>query len=223
MRGMNRSVITAAGFVLQIALAAVYAWSVFRIPLARQFGWSIPEVTLTFTISIFVLGVSAFFGGFGAGALIAAPGATQWTMKNVVSRAEILARLERRYGRITAVASDGSAPASRFLLSDGSVFGIIASTTEPFCSRCDRSRLTAGGIWYRCLYAMAGTDLRRMLRGAAGPDEIAGQIADLIGTAWRGRTDRGAEQRKANHGRSAFVPLGALQCDPHFEMHIRGG
>jgi OFA family oxalate/formate antiporter-like MFS transporter len=60
---MNRWVIAAAGFFLQIALGAVYAWSVFRIPLVRQFGWSIPEVTLTFTICIFVLGVSAFFGG----------------------------------------------------------------------------------------------------------------------------------------------------------------
>jgi OFA family oxalate/formate antiporter-like MFS transporter len=55
--------IAAAGFLLQIALGAVYAWSVFRIPLAKQFGWSISEVTLTFTISIFVLGVAAFFGG----------------------------------------------------------------------------------------------------------------------------------------------------------------
>jgi OFA family oxalate/formate antiporter-like MFS transporter len=60
---MNRWVIATAGVFLQIALGAVYAWSVFRIPLSRQFGWSIPEVTLTFTISIFVLGVSAFFGG----------------------------------------------------------------------------------------------------------------------------------------------------------------
>lgn len=48
---------------MQVALGAVYAWSVFRVPLARQFGWSIAEVTLTFTISIFVLGISAFFGG----------------------------------------------------------------------------------------------------------------------------------------------------------------
>lgn len=48
---------------MQVALGAVYAWSVFRVPLARQFGWSISEVTLTFTISIFVLGISAFFGG----------------------------------------------------------------------------------------------------------------------------------------------------------------
>src|ERR1700726_4812785 len=48
---------------MQLALGAVYAWSVFRVPLAKQFGWSIPEITLTFTISIFVLGFAAFFGG----------------------------------------------------------------------------------------------------------------------------------------------------------------
>src|SRR5712671_5110332 len=59
----NRWAIAVAGVFLQIALGAVYAWSVFRVPLAKQFGWSISEVTLTFTISIFVLGVAAFFGG----------------------------------------------------------------------------------------------------------------------------------------------------------------
>lgn len=63
MKTMNRWGIAVAGVFLQIALGAVYAWSVFRAPLAKQFGWSISQVTLTFTISIFVLGVSAFFGG----------------------------------------------------------------------------------------------------------------------------------------------------------------
>src|SRR3989475_10078665 len=63
MRTNNRWVIAIAGVFFQIALGAVYAWSVFRVPLAKQFGWSISEVTLTFTISIFVLGFAAFFGG----------------------------------------------------------------------------------------------------------------------------------------------------------------
>jgi len=63
MRSHNRWTIALAGVFMQVALGAVYAWSVFRVPLARQFGWSISEVTLTFTISIFVLGISAFFGG----------------------------------------------------------------------------------------------------------------------------------------------------------------
>jgi len=58
--------IAVAGVFLQMALGAVYAWSVFRVPLAKQFGWSISEVTLTFTISIFVLGIAAFFGGLGS-------------------------------------------------------------------------------------------------------------------------------------------------------------
>jgi OFA family oxalate/formate antiporter-like MFS transporter len=62
MRTLNRWIIAAAGVLMQVALGAVYAWSVFRAPL-RQFGWSISEVTLTFTISIFVLGISAFLGG----------------------------------------------------------------------------------------------------------------------------------------------------------------
>jgi OFA family oxalate/formate antiporter-like MFS transporter len=63
MRTNNRWVIAIAGVFFQIALGAVYAWSVFRVPLAKQFGRSISEVTLTFTISIFVLGIAAFFGG----------------------------------------------------------------------------------------------------------------------------------------------------------------
>ena len=59
----NRWVIATAGVVMQVALGAVYAWSVFRIPLTKAFGWTIPQVTLTFTIAIFVLGFAAFAGG----------------------------------------------------------------------------------------------------------------------------------------------------------------
>ena len=59
----NRWLIALAGVAIQVALGAVYAWSVFRVPLATRFGWTISEVTMTFTISIAVLGVSAFFGG----------------------------------------------------------------------------------------------------------------------------------------------------------------
>src|ERR1700749_5362146 len=63
MSNTNRWGIAAAGFLMQMALGAVYAWSVFRIPLAKQFHWSIEQVTVTFTVSIVVLGVACFFGG----------------------------------------------------------------------------------------------------------------------------------------------------------------
>jgi MFS transporter, OFA family, oxalate/formate antiporter len=63
MGNSKRWGIALAGIFLQMALGSVYAWSVFRVPLARQFHWTISEVTLTFTICIFVLGVAAFGGG----------------------------------------------------------------------------------------------------------------------------------------------------------------
>jgi OFA family oxalate/formate antiporter-like MFS transporter len=63
MKAVNRWLIALAAVFMQLALGAVYAWSVFRNPLAKQFGWTISQVTLTFTIAIFVLGIAAFFGG----------------------------------------------------------------------------------------------------------------------------------------------------------------
>jgi cyclic pyranopterin phosphate synthase len=147
------------------------------------------------------------------------PGATHWSMDRVVSRDEMLSRLEQRYGKITPAADNGAAPAERFLLPDGAVFGIIASTTAPFCARCNRSRLTADGQWYRCLYATKGTDLRGPLRAG----ESSAAMAALISGAWNARDDRGAERRKSERFRGAFVGLDELRRDPHLEMHTRGG
>ena len=59
----NRWIIAAAAVFLQLALGAVYAWSVFRTPLVNTFHWTISDVTLTFTIAIFTLGIAAFVGG----------------------------------------------------------------------------------------------------------------------------------------------------------------
>ncbi len=59
----NRWIIASAGVVMQVALGAIYAWSVFRTPLVDEFGWTISEVTLTFTIAIFVVGFATFGGG----------------------------------------------------------------------------------------------------------------------------------------------------------------
>ncbi|HEX2436697.1 MAG TPA: GTP 3',8-cyclase MoaA [Methylomirabilota bacterium] len=146
-------------------------------------------------------------------------GATRWSMEQVVSRAEMLERLSRRYGRIEPVVETSTAPADRFRLPDGTIFGIIASTTAPFCADCDRSRLTADGLWYLCLYATRGVDLRGPLRGGAGPDELRA----LVTGVWRARTDRGAQDRLALGNRQPLVQIGGLKRDPHLEMHTRGG
>jgi len=140
-------------------------------------------------------------------------------MPQVVSRREILEILERRYGRILPVHQLDTAPADRFRLSDGTIFGVIASTTDPFCRTCDRSRLTADGTWLLCLYGEHGLDLREALRSDLSDAEMGERIA----SAWRGRLDRGAEVRAAASERSALYQLESLRADPHREMHTRGG
>jgi cyclic pyranopterin phosphate synthase len=103
-------------------------------------------------------------------------GATQWSMDKVVSRADILAHLEHHYGTISPIREHSSAPAERFRLPDGTVFGIIASTTTPFCRSCDRSRLTADGMWYLCFMRRKVSTCERHYAGArattSAPDRI---------------------------------------------------
>jgi cyclic pyranopterin phosphate synthase len=146
-------------------------------------------------------------------------GATLWSADQVVSRKEILERIEKRYGAPEPLAGDPAAPAQRFALSDGLTFGIIASVTAPFCRTCNRSRLTADGMWYLCLYATQGVDLRARLRSSASDEEIAQQMA----ATWATRTDRGAEARNEARSRGPLIPLETLRRDPHLEMHTRGG
>jgi cyclic pyranopterin phosphate synthase len=149
-------------------------------------------------------------------------GATRWTTAGVISRREMLDRLATHYGGIEPIKEETSAPADRYRLPDATTFGIISSTTEPFCRSCDRSRLTADGMWYLCLYANRGVDLRAALRGGAPVDEIK----RLIREAWTARDDRGAEVRLALGDRRAtipVIPVKSLRQDPHLEMHTRGG
>jgi len=145
-------------------------------------------------------------------------GATGWSEEQVFSQREMLELLTQHYGQVTPIPA-GNAPAQRFRLEDGTTFGIIASTTAPFCRSCDRSRLTADGTWFLCLYAERGVDLREPLRGGASDVELA----ELISATWRERTDRGAEQRLGMAERSPLYQVEGLRADPHREMHTRGG
>jgi cyclic pyranopterin phosphate synthase len=146
-------------------------------------------------------------------------GATQWRPDAVVSRNEMIERLADRYGPITPVVEESSAPAVRFRLPDSLTFGIIASTSAPFCRTCDRARLTADGVLLLCLYAQHGTDLRRPLRAGASRETLL----NLIRAVWEGRADRGAEERLGVRQRGNYIPLSALKRDAHLEMHTRGG
>ncbi len=147
-------------------------------------------------------------------------GATRWSPDKVVSQAELLARLSARFGEVRALPAEPSAPAQRFALPDGRVFGVIASTTRPFCGSCDRSRLTADGLWLLCLYARTGTDLRGRLREGASDEALVACLREQ----WTARADRGAEERlRLLASRAPLVQKADLARDPHLEMHTRGG
>ncbi|MEW5739057.1 MAG: GTP 3',8-cyclase MoaA [Myxococcota bacterium] len=147
-------------------------------------------------------------------------GATQWSMSQVVSRKEILARVSVKLGPVEPLPGRGSAPAERFRLSDGRTFGIIASTTQPFCATCDRARLTADGQLLTCLYATTGLDLKTALRRGDSPEAIEALLRDV----WTRRVDRGAEERLAlRESRGPLATHSELRREPHLEMHTRGG
>lgn len=146
-------------------------------------------------------------------------GATLWNRERVVARDEIIERLAAHYGTVKEIGARGRAPAERFELPTGERFGIISSTTQPFCQDCDRSRLTADGFWYLCLYARDGIDLREQVRSGASREQLAQTIAGV----WGDRDDRGAEARAGIVERGALYQIEELRQDPRREMHTRGG
>jgi cyclic pyranopterin phosphate synthase len=148
-------------------------------------------------------------------------GATEWRGDLVVPGQEIVAGLARACGGAVPLdrAADPHAPAARWRLGTGVVIGVITSTTAPFCSGCDRARLTADGLWYTCLYAAQGTDLRSPLRAGATDEELQARLT----AGWQARDDRGAERRLGLAERAPLVQLARLRDDPHLEMHVRGG
>lgn len=146
-------------------------------------------------------------------------GATQWRPEHVVTRAQVLTQVTALRGLPVPVAGRGSAPAERFQLPDGQVFGVVASTTQPFCGACDRARLSADGQLFTCLYSARGTDVKAWLRSGVTNEALAEQLARV----WRNRSDRGAEERARLDLRGPLLDAEGLRSVPHLEMHRRGG
>ncbi len=146
-------------------------------------------------------------------------GATLWAPNCVVARSDILRRVADEFGPVEPAEPQGSAPAARYRLADGTKFGVISSTTQPFCGACDRVRLTADGKLFTCLYARSGADLRQWMRGGETDEQLGARLTQL----WTQRSDRGAEQRLAMAERRPLASADELKRDPHLEMHTRGG
>jgi cyclic pyranopterin phosphate synthase len=117
-----------------------------------------------------------------------------WRMDEVVPAAEIVARLDAELSVEPAEPNYRGEVARRWRYTDGSgEIGVISSVTEPFCGDCTRTRLSAEGRLYTCLFALRGHDLRALVRGGASDEELRAEI----GRIWGGRTDRYSEVRSA--------------------------
>ncbi len=115
-----------------------------------------------------------------------------WASTKMVSKKEILERIQGRYPLREVGRNDGDAPSVDYEYLDGrGRIGVIASVTEPFCSTCSRARLTADGKLVTCLFSQTGHDLKILLRNGSTDEEIL----EFVTNIWRLRSDRYSDDR----------------------------
>ena len=105
-----------------------------------------------------------------------------WGPDQVVPSKEIIERIERGVGKkLVPVEYHGSQPADRYAFEDGKgEIGFISSVSEPFCSHCNRVRITSDGKLRTCLFSLNETDLRSLVRGSATDEDMKHVIREAI-------------------------------------------
>ena len=96
-----------------------------------------------------------------------------WRQETVLTGAEVRALIEQRFGPLVAVPAKPSSTAQRFQFADGlGELGFINPVSEPFCTACDRIRMTADGQLRTCLFSRREWDLKTLLRDGVSDDEL---------------------------------------------------
>jgi cyclic pyranopterin phosphate synthase len=132
-----------------------------------------------------------------------------WKMDEVVSAKEIVSILQKEFELKSLEPNYRGEVARRYGYVDhpGEI-GIIASVTQPFCGDCTRTRLSADGHLFTCLFSARGHDLKTLVRSEADDEEIRQRLIDI----WQGRADRYSELRTS-----------ATQGGDKIEMSYIGG
>ena len=122
-------------------------------------------------------------------------GATNgWRMGEVLPSMQVIERINAEFPLVAIDANYTGETAERWRYADGAgEIGVISSVTHAFCGDCNRARLSTEGKLFLCLFASQGHDLRALLRGGFGDE----QIAAAIGPIWQSRSDRYSELRAA--------------------------
>jgi GTP 3',8-cyclase len=127
-----------------------------------------------------------------------------WQMDDVVPAAELVEAIAAEWPLEPVEPAYPGEVARRYRYADGGgEIGLIASVTQPFCHDCSRARLSAEGRLYTCLFAAAGHDLRRRLRGEGGDEELDAFLRRI----WGRRADRYSELRTAETSQRPKVEM----------------
>ena len=117
-----------------------------------------------------------------------------WRLDDVVPASEILAMISAEFPLEPMAPTERGEVARRYRYTDGAgEIGLIASVTQPFCGDCVRARISADGKLFTCLFAVAGHDLRSLVRSDASDEEIEARLRRV----WNLRDDRYSELRSA--------------------------
>lgn len=136
----------------------------------------------------------------------------QWSLDRVVPSRELVESIGARWPLHPVEENYHGEVAERYAFDDGAgEVGFISSITNPFCGTCTRARLSSEGVFYTCLFARSGVDLRAPLRGGATDAELL----ELIRNTWLERGDRYSELRASLN--SGEQPLRKI------EMYYIGG
>jgi GTP 3',8-cyclase len=122
-----------------------------------------------------------------------------WRMDDVVTKKEIYHILKEKYELVPVDPNYFGEVAKRYYYKDTDVaVGFITSVSESFCSSCTRSRLSANGQLFTCLFNGNGHDIRDFMRAGASDEDLINRITSI----WNGRNDRYSDERTAETNRN---------------------
>ncbi|MEO8907853.1 MAG: GTP 3',8-cyclase MoaA, partial [Microbacteriaceae bacterium] len=117
-----------------------------------------------------------------------------WQLGEVVHSDEIVSRIDAELPLEPIDPTYEGETAARWRYRDGSgEIGVISSVSQPFCSTCNRARISTEGKVFTCLFASSGHDLRELMRNGCSDQ----QLSDAIAVLWSNRTDRYSELRSS--------------------------
>jgi len=104
-----------------------------------------------------------------------------WNRDLVVTKQEIMTKINNKIGKLIPLDFDRSSPAKLYTFSDGKgIIGFIPSISEPFCQNCDRVRLTSDGRFLTCLFEKPGFEIKTLLREGKSDKEIVDLIQNCM-------------------------------------------